>query len=102
MAGSLHMLAFGPLVLRRWRFARLGRVTQTRRAATPPPAAIHPAWWAAAATFLALLGAAAFRATPGRADRAAAREFGWSIGTISVAVSVNLPCSGSPRRSPPR
>ena len=56
------MLAFGPLV-------SVGgvcdavAVTQT---AAPAPATrrIHPAWWAAAATFLALVGAAGFRAAP--------------------------------------
>ena len=27
--------------------------------------AVHPAWWVAAVTFLALVGAAGFRAVPG-------------------------------------
>jgi MFS family permease len=55
---------------------------------------IHPAWWAAAATFLALLGAAAFRATPSVMIEPLRAEFGWSIGTISMALSVNLALFG--------
>ena len=68
-------------------------MTQT---AAPVPATrrIHPAWWAAAATFLALLGAAAFRATPSVMIEPLRAEFGWSIGTISAALSVNLALFG--------
>jgi predicted MFS family arabinose efflux permease len=55
---------------------------------------IHPAWWAAGATFLALIGAAAFRSTPGVMVEPLHTEFGWSIGTISVALSVNLALFG--------
>jgi MFS family permease len=55
---------------------------------------VHPAWWAAAATFLALLGAAAFRSTPGVLVGPLHDEFGWSIGTISVALAVNLALYG--------
>jgi len=68
-------------------------VTQT---AVPDPATrrVHPAWWAAAATFLALLGAAAFRATPSVMIEPLRAEFGWSIGTISMALSVNLALFG--------
>ncbi|MGZ8750266.1 MAG: MFS transporter, partial [Pseudonocardia sp.] len=54
----------------------------------------HPAWWVAAATFLALLGAAAFRATPSVMIEPLRAEFGWSIGTISAALSVNLALFG--------
>jgi MFS family permease len=68
-------------------------VTQT---AVPARATrrVHPAWWAAAATFLALLGAAAFRATPSVMIEPLRAEFGWSIGTISMALSVNLALFG--------
>ncbi len=68
-------------------------MTQT---AVPDPATrrVHPAWWAAAATFLALLGAAAFRATPSVMIEPLRAEFGWSIGTISMALSVNLALFG--------
>ncbi|GIH96505.1 MFS transporter [Planobispora siamensis] len=41
-------------------------------------------------TFVALVGAAGFRATPGALIEPLQREFGWSKGTISLAVSVNL------------
>ena len=68
-------------------------MTQTE---APPATArrIHPAWWAAAATFLALLGAAAFRSTPSVMIEPLRAEFGWSIGTISFALSVNLALFG--------
>ncbi len=68
-------------------------MTQT---AAPAPATrrVHPAWWAAAVTFLALLGAAAFRVTPSVMIEPLRAEFGWSIGTISVALSVNLALFG--------
>jgi MFS family permease len=70
-------------------------VTQTDAApVTVPTRRVHPAWWAAAATFLALLGAAAFRSTPGVMVAPLTAEFGWSIGTISVALSVNLALFG--------
>ncbi|HEY2725272.1 MAG TPA: MFS transporter, partial [Pseudonocardiaceae bacterium] len=55
---------------------------------------MHPAWWVAAVTFLALVGAAAFRAAPGVMMEPLHREFGWSISTISLAVSVNMALYG--------
>lgn len=51
---------------------------------------IHRAWWVAAITFVALLGAGSFRATPSVLIDPLHDEFGWSRGTISAAVSVNL------------
>ncbi|WP_328465598.1 MFS transporter [Actinoplanes sp. NBC_00393] len=51
---------------------------------------IHPAWFVAAAAFVALIGAAGFRATPSVLIQPLNEEFGWSLGTISAAVSVNL------------
>ncbi|HWE90342.1 MAG TPA: MFS transporter [Pseudonocardiaceae bacterium] len=51
---------------------------------------LHPAWWVAAVTFVALIGAAGFRSTPGVLMDPLHHEFGWSLGTISAAVSVNL------------
>jgi len=51
---------------------------------------IHPAWLVAATAFVALVGAAGFRATPSVLLRPLHEEFGWSLGTISAAVSVNL------------
>jgi sugar phosphate permease len=51
---------------------------------------IHPAWFVAVIAFVALVGAAGFRATPSVLLRPLHEEFGWSLGTISAAVSVNL------------
>ena len=51
---------------------------------------IHPAWFVAVVAFIALVGAAGFRATPSVMIRPLHEEFGWSLGTISAAVSVNL------------
>src|SRR3954447_23725368 len=51
---------------------------------------IHPAWAVAVIAFIALVGAAGFRATPSVMLRPLHDEFGWSLGTISAAVSVNL------------
>ncbi|HEX4812502.1 MAG TPA: MFS transporter [Nonomuraea sp.] len=50
----------------------------------------HRAWYVAAVAFVAILGAAGFRATPGVLITPLQAEFGWSTGTISLAVSVNL------------
>ncbi|WP_074851144.1 MFS transporter [Gordonia westfalica] len=51
---------------------------------------IHPAWWVAAVAFLALLGAAGFRAAPGALMVPLHHEFGWSTSVMSLAVSINL------------
>jgi sugar phosphate permease len=53
-------------------------------------AKIHRAWFVAAVAFVATVGAAGFRATPGVLITPLQQEFGWSRGTISAAVSVNL------------
>ena len=50
----------------------------------------HRAWTVAAVAFVALLGAAGFRATPGVLIVPLQEEFGCSRTTISLAVSVNL------------
>lgn len=55
---------------------------------------IHPAWWVAAVTFLALVGAAGFRAVPGVLMQPLHEEFGWSVSTISLAVAVNMALYG--------
>lgn len=71
----------------------------TRTAATTHPTSprprrrtprVHPAWGVAAVSFLVLVGAAAFRATPGVLVDPLHEEFGWSRGGIGFAVSVNL------------
>ncbi len=51
---------------------------------------LHPAWLVAGVAFVALVGAAGFRATPSVLIGPLHDEFGWSVGTISAAVSVNL------------
>lgn len=58
-----------------------------------PPAGrrrIHPGWIVAAVGFIALVGAAGFRAAPGVLMVPLESEFGWDRATISSAVSVNL------------
>ncbi|HWB38344.1 MAG TPA: MFS transporter [Rugosimonospora sp.] len=51
---------------------------------------VHRAWFVAAVAFVATIGAAGFRATPGVFITPLHDEFGWSTGVISAAVSVNL------------
>ena len=50
----------------------------------------HRAWVVAAVAFVALVGAAGFRAVPSVFILPLQDEFGWSRATISAAVSVNL------------
>ncbi|KAB8189365.1 MFS transporter [Nonomuraea phyllanthi] len=57
---------------------------------TPTDRRVHRAWFVAAVAFVAILGAAGFRATPGVLITPLQEEFGWSSGTISLAVSINL------------
>ena len=56
--------------------------TRTRR--------IHPAWIVAAVAFLALVGAAGFRAAPSVLMLPLEEEFGWTRSQLSLAVTVNL------------
>jgi MFS family permease len=51
---------------------------------------VHWAWLVAAVAFVATIGAAGFRATPGVLITPLRQEFGWSTGVISAAVSINL------------
>src|SRR3712207_3587748 len=74
------MMALRPLV-RPYRASQNDRVT-TRR--------LHPAWLVAAVAFVALVGAAGFRATPSVMLQPLHQEFGWPLCTISAAVSINL------------
>ncbi|MCT9931059.1 MFS transporter [Planotetraspora sp. A-T 1434] len=55
---------------------------------------LHRAWIVAIVAFVAIVGAAGFRATPGVLITPLQDEFGWSRGTISLAVSVNLTLYG--------
>ncbi len=50
----------------------------------------HYAWVIAAVTFVALMGAAGFRATPSVLIVPLQNEFGWNRAVISIAVSINL------------
>ena len=51
---------------------------------------LHYAWIVAGVTFLALIGAAGFRSTPGVLIVPLEQEYHWSAATISLAVSINL------------
>jgi MFS family permease len=53
-------------------------------------ARLHWAWLVAGVSFVTLIGAAGFRAVPSVLIDPLHEEFGWSRGTISAAVSVNL------------
>ncbi|MDR6505227.1 MFS transporter [Arthrobacter oryzae] len=55
-----------------------------------PRKRLHPAWIVAAVAFLALVGAAGFRAAPGVLMVPLQDEFGWSTTVLSAAVSINL------------
>jgi sugar phosphate permease len=76
------MLAFRPLVSARSEVDHGGVTLLPRR--------VHLAWIVAAVAFVAAVGAAGFRATPGVLINPLQEEFGWSRATISAAVSVNL------------
>src|SRR5215203_5944273 len=64
--------------------------TALPRTGAPPRTGIHPAWWVALVAFVALLGAAGFRAAPGVLMIPLQEEFGWPRTLMSTAVSVNL------------
>ncbi len=51
---------------------------------------VHYAWIVAGVTFVALMGAAGFRATPAILIVPLQHEFGWNRAVISLAVSINL------------
>ncbi|WP_405735507.1 MFS transporter [Streptomyces sp. NBC_00028] len=55
---------------------------------------LHRAWFVAAVTFVTIIGAAAFRSLPGLLIDPLHQDFGWSRGTISAAVSINLALYG--------
>ena len=67
-----------------------------------PESRVHPAWWVAGVTFLTIIGAAGFRSTPGVMMNPLHDEFGWPMGVIGGAVSVNLVLYGlvAPSRPP--
>ncbi|MEU0497812.1 MFS transporter [Mycobacterium sp. NPDC006124] len=55
---------------------------------------LHRAWVIAAVSFVALLGAAGFRSVPGVMMNPLHHEFGWSHGTVGLAMSVNMTLFG--------
>ncbi|OFI37390.1 MFS transporter [Arthrobacter sp. SW1] len=61
-----------------------------KNAGKPNRRRLHPAWIVAAVAFLALVGAAGFRAAPGVLMVPLQAEFGWSTTVLSLAVSINL------------
>lgn len=68
-----------------------GTPSQTTILQAPGPRRrLHPAWIVAAVAFLALVGAAGFRAAPGVLMVPLQQEFGWSTTVLSAAVSINL------------
>lgn len=58
------------------------------------PGRMHWAWVVAGVSFVALLGAAAFRSVPGVFMVPLHEEFGWSHGTVGLAMSVNMTLFG--------
>ncbi len=57
---------------------------------SPTRRRIHPAWIIAAVTLLTMMGSAGFRAAPGVLMHPLHDEFGWSMGLMGTAVSINL------------
>ncbi len=55
---------------------------------------IHWAWVVAATSFVAILAAAGFRSVPGVMMTPLHHEFGWSHGTVGMAMSVNMTLFG--------
>ncbi|HEX5967560.1 MAG TPA: MFS transporter, partial [Intrasporangium sp.] len=66
------------------------RPDESSRRPPGPGSRVHPAWWVAGVTFLTIIGAAGFRSTPGVMMNPLHDEFGWPMGVIGGAVSVNL------------
>lgn len=86
------MLAFLPLVAESPAL-EADQVTRTLDDSTNVASRNHHAYWpwlVAAVAFVALVGAAGFRAAPGVLIEPLHHEFGWSRSTISAAVSINL------------
>jgi MFS family permease len=84
MARFLHILAIRPLFRGRTSGnAEAVQLTTTSRR-------IHRAWIVAIVAFVTLIGAAGFRSVPSVLIEPLHQEFGWSRGTISAAVSINL------------
>ncbi|MDT5314822.1 MAG: hypothetical protein QOE74_3842 [Mycobacterium sp.] len=70
------------------------RMTVAARDETTRRARLHWAWVIAAVSFVAILGAAGFRSVPGVMMNPLHHEFGWSHGTVGLAMSVNMTLFG--------
>src|SRR3978361_39502 len=88
MAGFLHKVAILPLADRDPP-REDGPMTQIAPERTDGRS-LHWAWVVAPAAFLTLVGSAAFRSVPGVLMDPLHTEFGWSHGTISFAIAVNM------------
>lgn len=62
---------------------------------TPVLARVHWAWWVVSASFIAIIGAAGFRAVPSVMMDPLHMEFGWSHATIGAAMSINMVLFGA-------
>jgi MFS family permease len=71
-----------------------GPETTDLDAVARPGTRIHWAWVVAAVSFVAILGAAGFRSVPGVMMMPLHDEFGWSHGTVGLAMSVNMTLFG--------
>jgi sugar phosphate permease len=69
-------------------------VTVTAKDETTRRPRLHWAWVVAAVSFIAILGAAGFRSVPGVMMNPLHHEFGWSHGTVGLAMSVNMTLFG--------
>jgi MFS family permease len=69
-------------------------VTARAGAETARAPRVHWAWVVAAVSFVAILGAAGFRSVPGVFMNPLHHEFGWSHGTVGLAMSVNMTLFG--------
>ena len=78
-----------------------GRVTLAAADKSTPTGRIHWAWVVAAVSFVAILGAAGFRSVPGVMMTPLHHEFGWSHGTVGLAMSINMTLFGLTAPSPP-
>jgi MFS family permease len=69
-------------------------VTIVKRSAARTPGRLHWAWVVAAVAFVALLAAAGFRSVPSVMMEPLNSEFGWSHGTVGLAMSINMTLFG--------
>src|SRR4051794_18035176 len=87
MARFFHIVACRPIVATvagvHDEFVTMTEATTGAHHQPQPKQKIHRAWWVAVVAFVAILGAAGFRATPSVLITPLQAEFGWSRGVIS-------------------